>query len=1012
MLEQKVFTTIVDLLVTAMRDESSRRTFVRQALYDAPMLIQHIHYEGDARQFAVNLVQACDAFGQISPGQLAVNALLDHLRTTVGHETQVQIDAITSEIAKRHSEQPFGFEGSMTASGYYFISYSRQDLSFTQRLIRDLQPHVNIWVDKIGLQAGTPDWENALRDAIQKANGVIYVASPTARQSTFVRDELAVADMEKKPIYPIWAFGSDERRMDSFPMGLGFIQAVDMREDAYANGLTELVEQLKLTAQIVSSSKVEKQPPTRSEPQLPPNFVPRNPYKGLAAFTEADARDFFGRDALITELIETLTLKKDEPRFLAVIGASGSGKSSVIMGGLIPRLRNGSIPDSENWVFLEPMVPGTQPIENLTISLADVFPNKSQMVIREDLDNPNSRGLYTLAKQTAKNTKMLLYIDQFEELFTQTSSEHERQHFINLITSAATESNGNLIVLLSLRADFYDRPLNYTTLGSLIHAQSVTILPMTLADLNDVVQSPARLEDVQLTFDDGLVTQILFEVREEIGALPLLQFTLDQLFQMREQNRLTHDAYIHIGGVKGALAAHAEDRYLELSKTDRELARILFLKLIEPGSQENMATRRRVSGTDLKLADEENAEAFASVVDHFVNARLLTVSQDTVSLSHEAIIAVWKRLSDWISAEIEDVRMHHRISRDATEWLEAGKRKDLLYRDQTMEDALTWSRRKPKSVTQNQREFLNESQKLHSDRMQEETLRSQEKLSLELARNFNVSLDLDEVLNQVMDAVIQISNAERGFIGLVNNATGDLEYRVARGMELGHETQDSVRTIINTVMANSEPLLTDNAAQDARFASQQSIVSYALRTIMCVPLTLRGVVLGIIYVDNRIFSGIFRQSELALIAELSTTAAVAIDNARLFTELIRSQQELIEFKDIMASILSSMETGIITTDATTTITVINPRAAKLVGLAAEQIIGRPLATVFASIHPSELETLTEKVLKHGSQFSRNVALTVPDKQQSTWIKVGFNPVTVDGNRIVGITLNLEPFQEH
>lgn len=1007
MLEQKTFTIIVDLLVPVMSDEHSRRTFITQALYDAPMLMQQIRYEGDSRQFAVNLVHACDEFGQIGPGHLAINALLDHLRLYVGHDTQVQIDRIVSEITKLHSKQPFGFEGSLSANGYYFISYSRYDLSFTQRLIRDLKPHVNIWVDKIGLQAGTPDWENALRDAIQMANGIIYVASPSARQSTFVRDELAVADMEKKPIYPVWAFGSDERRMDSFPMGLGFIQAVDMRDSAYDDGLAELIERLKPTSQLIGS-EAEKKLHAQSAPQLPANFVPRNPYKGLAAFTEADAKDFFGRDALIGELIDALTIRKDKPRFLAVIGASGSGKSSVIMGGVIPRLRNGIIPGSENWVFLEPIVPGAQPIENLTISLADVFQNRSQTVIREDLDNPSSRGLYTLAKQAAKNTKMLLYIDQFEELFTQTASESERQHFINLITAAATESNGNMIVLLSLRADFYDRPLNYTALGALISTRFVPILPMTIADLNDVVQAPARLDDVQLTFDDGLVTQILFEVREEIGALPLLQFTLDQLFQLREQNRLTYDAYVRIGGVKGALAAHAEDTYLELSETDRELARILFLKLIEPGSQENMATRRRVSGTDLKLADEDNARAFAIVVDHFVKARLLTVSQDTVSLSHEAIIAVWKRLSDWISAELEDVRMHHRISRDATEWLEVGKRKDLLYRDQTLEDALTWSSRKYKSVTQNQRAFLNESERLHSDRVQEETLRSQEKLSFELSKSFNLSLDFDEVLNQVMDAVMQLSNAERGFIMLVSKKA-ELELRIARGIDFDNETQESISTIVNTVMENQEPLLTNNAVYDSRFAAQQSIIMRGLRTIICVPLLRRDVVQGAIYVDSRMRSGVFGPPELKLIAELSTTAAVAIDNARLFAEVIETHREAIETQQMMDSIFSSLATGVITTDKDMTITKINRRAAELVGVLADQAVGKPLASVLPSLRPSELATLTEAVLQNGSQFSHRIELTTLDTQKSTLVKVGFNPLRFSGDGIEGITIDLVSF---
>lgn len=196
-----------------------------------------------------------------------------------------------------------------------------------------------------------------------------------------------------------------------------------------------------------------------------------------------------------------------------MLGPSGSGKSSVMMAGLLPRLRE-KHPD---WLYLDPMVPGSQPLENLSIVLADVL-SYIPRDIRRELDNPNTRGLHVLAKQASKGTRLVLYIDQFEEVFTQVSDEAERRQFIDLLGTAASEPDGVLYLLLSMRADFYDRPLQFTPFGKLIETHHAAITPMMLADLYDVVQKPAALPDVRLTFDDGLVTEMIFDVRAEAAA--------------------------------------------------------------------------------------------------------------------------------------------------------------------------------------------------------------------------------------------------------------------------------------------------------------------------------------------------------------------------------------------------------------------------------------------------------------------------------------------------------------
>ncbi|MEL7435545.1 MAG: toll/interleukin-1 receptor domain-containing protein, partial [Chloroflexota bacterium] len=376
----------------------------------------------------------------------------------------------------------------------YFISYSRENQQIVERLRGDLQSAgINIWIDKIGLTPGTPNWDEALRKAIKASSAIILVASPSSRRSAYVRDEIAIAKGAQKPIYPVWVAGDDW--MDAIPMGLGSTQNVDLRGGAYATNLPALIGALGGDNSI---DKVAE--PIQPEPKIEPVANPRNPYKGLRAFREEDSADFFGRGALVEDLLEAID-KQTSARLLAVLGASGSGKSSVMMAGVLPTLRA----NHPEWIFLDPIVPSANPLEKLTITLARQFENKSQKAIREDLQDRSTRGLHRLASELS-DMPVVLYIDQFEEVFTLVEKEPERRQFIDLLTTAVTESDGVLTVLLSMRADFYDRPLQYQAFGALIEHQHVAIKPMTLADLYDVVQLPAQLPDVGMRFQDDLVT--------------------------------------------------------------------------------------------------------------------------------------------------------------------------------------------------------------------------------------------------------------------------------------------------------------------------------------------------------------------------------------------------------------------------------------------------------------------------------------------------------------------------
>ncbi len=212
---------------------------------------------------------------------------------------------------------------------------------------------------------------------------------------------------------------------------------------------------------------------------------PRNPYKGLRAFTANDAGDFFGRERLVDELVkdvEKLLLPEqaatESERLLSILGPSGSGKSSVVMAGLLPRLQRGALPGSDTWVYLEPMVPGKHPIEALGLTLKPHFPDTSFKTLREDLEDDAARGLHLLATQLVKQrgSTVVLLVDQFEELFTQTESEDERRGFIDLLLAATTEPRGPLLVLLTLRADFSHYLMQYPELYRLVKAHEKTHL--------------------------------------------------------------------------------------------------------------------------------------------------------------------------------------------------------------------------------------------------------------------------------------------------------------------------------------------------------------------------------------------------------------------------------------------------------------------------------------------------------------------------------------------------------
>jgi conflict system STAND superfamily ATPase/helix-turn-helix protein/TIR domain-containing protein len=597
-------------------------------------------------------------------------------------------------------------------------SYADTEKAVVTRLKTVLQKRgITLWGSRQIGRRGLEQSRKAIREATRAAQMILLIVSPEARTSRHVREALEVGRMYRRPLCAVWIEGEHWQEClppDEYELSIS-IDARTRDDPSLFEEIATLLQQRCSDSGTASASV-----PGESQEQVPVS-EPRNPYKGLQAFHQEDQHDFFGRDTLIDKLISTLasTLQtersgKPSVRLLAIIGPSGSGKSSVAMAGLLPRLRQGGVTGSQGWIYLGPIVPGVHPIEALALALAERLPDRSLLAIRQDLEDDSARGLHQLATTMTQRqgTRMLLFVDQFEELFTQTRTQEEQQQFMNLLVTALTEPRGSVIVVLTLRADFYDRILSSSILGSLIEQHHCVVLPMDIKELRIAIERPARLPDVQLTFEGDLVGDLLFEMHGQLAALPLLQFTLDQLFQGRQGQQLTLQAYHEIGGIKGALVRHAESTYASLpSEEHRRLARILFLRLIEPGATEQDTTRRRAVRSELLLPDPKETVILEEVIEAFVRARLLTsntVAETAVlEVSHEALIREWPRLTHWLQGAREDIQLQQAISEDATSWQERGKPKDRLYRGTQLTEAKAWARRN--SPSRNEMAFLRAS---------------------------------------------------------------------------------------------------------------------------------------------------------------------------------------------------------------------------------------------------------------------------------------------------------------
>jgi WD40 repeat protein/transcriptional regulator with XRE-family HTH domain len=439
------------------------------------------------------------------------------------------------------------------------------------------------------------------------------------------------------------------------------------------------------------------------------------PYKGLHYFEESDAELFFGREVLTEELIQGLTERLNSvPRFLAIIGSSGSGKSSVVRAGLIPALRWQQ--PSSGWPIMI-MTPTAHPLEALAASLfQETRSGKSARKLVDELSQ-NSDVLSDSLDRTARAVNAahaILIIDQFEELFTLCRNEVEQTAFVDNLVSAAYQEDGVGMIAIALRADFYAQCAQFQLLRQAISQHQEYIAPMANEELRRAIEEPAKRGHWE--FEPGLVDLLLHDVGANVGqtpepgALPLLSHALLETWQRRRGRTMTLSGYTASGGVRGAIAETAESVFYDFLELDqRDVARQIFLRLTELGGETSAAdTRRRVNINEL-VSNPEKSDTVHDVLLTLADARLITTDQGTAEVAHEALIREWPTLRGWLEEDREGLRLHRRLTEAAQEWDTSDRDAEMLYRGARLAQTVEWALTHPDDVNLLEQEFLEAS---------------------------------------------------------------------------------------------------------------------------------------------------------------------------------------------------------------------------------------------------------------------------------------------------------------
>ncbi len=527
----------------------------------------------------------------------------------------------------------------------------------------------------------------------------------------------------------------------------------------------------------------------------------RNPYKGLRAFLEADAGDFFGREVLVRRLVARFGDGDPSSRFLAVIGPSGSGKSSVVRAGLVPALRRGALPGSDRWYVID-VLPGPHPLQELESALLGLAVEPPPSLL-EELER-DVLGLVRAVDRVLPDPdgELLIVLDQLEEIFTLVEADDERRHVLDSLRAATLEPGSRIRIVSTLRADFFDEPLSVPGFGDMLAARTEAITPMSPEELERAIVAPA--DRAGLVVEPMLLAAMIADVADRPAALPLLQYALTELAERQQDGVLTVDAYRRIGGVSGALARRAEQLYEPLNETAQVACRQLFLRLVTLG-EGSEDTRRRVRRSELlPLAD---ARAMATVIDAYGRHRLLSFDRDpssrepTVEIAHEALLGAWTRLRRWIDEARDDIRTQRQLATAAAEWDTGERDPSFLLHGARLEHAAMWAEATTLALSAADRAYLNASTaQRDEERATEESRlakeRAVERRSVRRLRGLVAVLTAAALVAGILTAVAtnQGRRAEREA-----RVASARELAAASVASLGHDAEQSVLLAVRAI---------------------------------------------------------------------------------------------------------------------------------------------------------------------------------------------------------------------
>jgi len=589
-----------------------------------------------------------------------------------------------------------------SVGGRLFLSHASEDAETIKELANQLRTAgVDVWLDLDEIKPGD-NWMECLESGLRECDSfAVYVGRLGIARWINREVRVALDRNAKDPefrVIPILGPGADPEALPTF---LIQHQWLDLRD-----GKTEAADIKKLVGAILSR-------PAEAVSLLAPGEAP---FIGLAAFDVDQAHLFFGRDRETEELLERLRVGP----FLAVVGDSGSGKSSLIRAGLIPALHSGGYIDGNSMAYtwqVATLRPGGDPFRELANALMDLQPDieaAEKLNTREACAQRLAEGTEGLGQcigtLVESGQRTLLVVDQFEEIFTHVAEVKVRERFIETLLEVADVSGDRPVhVVITLRADFYSECFDHPNLPRAIAANQYAVRAIEHEQLVEVIEKPAAMAGVEL--EPGLVEAILSDLGQGAGNLPLLEHTLLQLWNLRVSEILTHKSYESIGRVQGALEHHAEEVFSRFSGEEQKQARKLLLGLVQPG-RETGATRRR-ERIERILPSGANGESTAIVLRTLVAQRLLTVStfegEEEVQIAHEALLRGWHRLNGWLEEDREFLFWRQRASAALGAWEESGRDPGAFLRGGPLVEAQRWFAARADDLTETGRKFIEES---------------------------------------------------------------------------------------------------------------------------------------------------------------------------------------------------------------------------------------------------------------------------------------------------------------